>query len=117
MWFRCHMMMSYDESFLHASYNFENIDISFLLNLLNKKCEANQILIECGCSLLFTLMLVVGHTDRHIHDGGMELRNPGDGLQISVPHTASTRANDVVVFVVMGAIAKFDGGRLEGVSW
>ena len=55
-------------------------------------------------------------TDGYIHGGGIELRNSGDWLQISVTRTALTGSIDVVVFVVTNAITKFDGGRLEGVS-
>ena len=42
--------------------------------------------------------------DAHIHGGGMELRNSGDGLQNAVPRTSSSGV-------------KFDGGQLEGATW
>ena len=49
--------------------------------------------------------------DGHIHGGGMELRSCGDKLQTSVTRTATgSDTIEVVVFVIMNAIAKFDGG-------
>ena len=54
-------------------------------------------------------------SDGHIRGGSLEMHNSGDGLQISVTRTAGTGTVDV--FIVMDAIAKFDGGKLEGVSW
>ena len=90
--------------------------------------EANQILCEAGCSLIFTPYYFNGNSmplikdcrivaDGHIHSGGMELRNSGDGLQIAVTRTSSSGVIEVLIFVAIDVIAKFDGGRLDGVSW
>ena len=51
--------------------------------------------------------------DGHIHGGEMELRNFGDGFRISVTRTAAPSGIiDVAIFIVMDAIAKFDGTPL-----
>ena len=83
--------------------------------------EANQILSEAECSLIFTpndyyagtrTLLIIDCRiveDGHIHSGEMELNNSGDRLQISVLRTATSRSINVVLFVVM------DDGQLEGV--
>ena len=69
-----------------------------MLSGSNKKvsAEANQIVNEAGCSLIFRdnkyyarsqIHLVVDYRtapDGYIHGRGMELRNSGDALQISV---------------------------------
>ena len=38
-------------------------------------------------------------------------------FQIVVTCTSSSGVIEVLAFVVMGVIAKFNGGRLEGFSW
>ena len=58
-------------------------------------------------------------SDGHIHGGGgggMELRNSGGGPQISVTRTPGCGTMDAAAFIVMDAIAKFDGGCLESAS-